>query len=404
MIDCSLDGEEAAMKFVWPVAMLATVLLTAPACSDAPTGAPAADSAGSASSGALDTGTYPVTPGPALGEAGSEVIGRRIEAQRMSSVVIGPWEVDPDLNRKDMPNAVMKPEALQDVFGHEAARVAIEHGYVTGFANARSTNDSAIPHDRRLKNFVMRFPDADAAAAVASLSAAADRLGPGPVAPIALPTHPDTHAITGVSDKGKQVVAAFTGHGPFVLYQWGEASSADIAAQLVSATLDKQLGVIDAFKPTDVAKLVNLPRDPSGLVARTIGQKEQKSINSGYAYDRRGSLNFTLDPLAMAAIEEDADVELMSGGAATVFQTKDAAAAARMVTGLVQLAAKGRPGQAGSTPTDAVPNLPGSQCVADENSNTCYATAGRYVIEAAQRDLLAAQQLAAAQYQVLQSK
>ncbi|CPX60050.1 Uncharacterised protein [Mycobacteroides abscessus] len=392
------------MKSGWFVAVLAAVSLTAPACSDAPTGAPAADSAESAPSGALDTGTYPVTPGPVLGEAGSEVIGRRIEAQRMSSVVIGPWEVDPDLNRKDMPNAVMKPETLEDVFGQEAARIAIDHGYVTGFANARSTNDSAIPHDRRLKNFVMRFPDADAASAVASLLAAADRFGPGPLSPIALPSHPDTHAIAGVSDKGKQVVAAFTPRGPFVLYQWGETSSTDTAAQLVSATLDKQLPAIEEFTPTDVTELVNLPRDPSGLVTRTIGQKEQKSINSGYAYDRRGSLNFTLDPLAMAAIEEDAGVELMSGGAATVFQTKDAAAAARMVTGLVQLAAKGRPGQAGSTPTDAVPNLTGSQCVADENSNTCYATAGRYVIEAEQRELLDAQQLAAAQYQVLQSK
>lgn len=391
------------VKPVWLVAVLATVSLTAPACSDTPTGAPAADSAELAPSGSLDTGTYPVTPGPALGEAGSEVIGRRIEAQRMSSAVIGPWEIDPDLNRKDMPNAVMKPEALEDVFGQEAARTAIEHGYVTGFANARSTNDSAIPHDRRLKNFVMRFPDADAATAVASLLAAADRFGPGHLAPIALPSHPDTHAITGVSDKGKQVVAAFTGHGPFVLYQWGEASSTNAAAQLVSATLDKQLPAIDAFKPTDVAKLMNLPQDPSGLVARTIEQKEQKSINSGYAYDRRGSLNFTLDPLAMAAIEDDAGVELMSSGAATVFQTKDAAAAARMMTGLIQLAAKGRPGQAGSTSTDAVPNLPGSQCVADENSNTCYATAGRYVIEAAQRELQDAQQLAAAQYRVLQS-
>ncbi|EIU19788.1 hypothetical protein MA5S0422_0071 [Mycobacteroides abscessus 5S-0422] len=322
----------------------------------------------------------------------------------MSSVVIGPWEVDPDLNRKDMPNAVMKAEALEDVFGHEAARIAIEHGYVTGFANARSTNDSAIPHDRRLKNFVMRFPDADTAAAVASLLAAADRFGPGPLAPIVLPTHLDTHAIAGVSDKGKQVVAAFTPRGPFVLYQWGETSSTDTAAQLVSATLDKQLPAIEEFTPTDVTKLVNLPRDPSGLVARTIGQKEQKSINSGYAYDRRGSLNFTLDPLAVAAIEEDAGVELMSGGAATVFQTKDAAAATRMMTGLIQLAAKGRPGQAGSKLTDAVPNLPGSHCVADENSNTCYATMDRYVIEAEQRELLDAQQLAAAQYRVLQSK
>ncbi|MEU9808973.1 hypothetical protein [Mycobacterium sp. NPDC050853] len=392
------------MKFFWLVAVLAAVSFAAPACSDASTGAPAADSTKSAPSGPLDTGTYPVTPGPALGEAGSEIIGRRIEAQRMSSAVVGPWEVDSGLNRKDMPNAVMKAEALSDVFGQEAARIAIGHGYVTGFANARSTNDSAIPHDRRLKNFVMRFPDADAATAAAPLLAAADRFGPGPLAPIALPSHPDTRAIAGASDKGKQVVAAFTGHGPFVLYQWGEASSADIAVQLVSATLDKQLPAIDAFKPTDVAKLVNLPRDPSGLVARTIGQKEQKSINSGYAYDRRGSLNFTLDPLAMAAIEDDAGVELMSGGAATVFQTKDAAAAARMVTGLVQLAAKGRPGQAGATPTDAVPNLPGSQCVADENSNTCYAAAGRDVIEAGQRDLLDAQQLAAAQYRVLQSK
>lgn len=392
------------MKVVWLAAVLVTASLTAQACSDTPVRAPAADSTDSAPADSLDTGTYPLTPGPALGKAESDVVGRRIEAQRMSSAVVGPWEVDPDLNRKDMPNAVMKAEALDDVFSHEAANIAITHGYVTGFANARSTNDSAIPHDRRLKNFVMRFPDADAAAAVAPLLASADRFGPQPVSPISIAGHPDTHAVAGVSDKGKQAVAAFTARGPFVLYQWGDASSTQTAAQIVSATLDKQIPAIDQFQPTDVTELVNLPRDPSGLVTRTIQQKEQRSINSAYAYDPRGSLNFALDPIAMAAIEDDAGVELMSAGVATVFQTKDAAAAARMVARLITLEAKGRPGQAGSTPTDPIPNLPGSQCVADDSTNTCYVTVDRYVIEAGQRELLDAQQLAAAQYRVLQSK
>ncbi len=178
--------------------MLAAASLTAQACSD----------------------TSARTPAAVLGKAGSDVVGRRIEAQRMSSAVIGPWEVDPDLNRKDMPYAVMKSEALRDVFSQEAVRIAIDHGYVTGFANARSTNDSELPHDRRLKNFVMRFPDADAAAAAAPLLAAADRFGPGPVSPISIPDHPDTHAAAGVNDKGKHVVAAFTPRSRFVLHEW----------------------------------------------------------------------------------------------------------------------------------------------------------------------------------------
>lgn len=131
------------MKVVWIAATLATASLTAQACSD----------------------TSARTPAAVLGKAGSDIVGRRIEAQRISSAVIGPWEVDPDLNRKDMPYAVMKSEALHDVFSQEALRIAIDHGYVTGFANTLSTNDSELPHDRRLKNFVMRFPDADAAAA-----------------------------------------------------------------------------------------------------------------------------------------------------------------------------------------------------------------------------------------------
>lgn len=214
----------------------------------------------------------------------------------------------------------------------------------------------------------MRFPDADAAAAVAPLLASADRFGSGPVSPISITGHPDTHAVAGVSDKGKQAVAAFTARGPFVLYQWGDASSTQTAAQIISATLDKQIPAIDQFQPTDVTELVNLPRDPSGLVTRTIQQKERRSINSAYAYDPH------------------------------------AAAAARMVARLTTLEAKGRPGQEGSTPTDPIPNLPGSQCVADDSTNTCYVTVDRYVIEAGQRELLDAQQLAAAQYRVLQSK
>src|SRR5690348_15200691 len=48
---------------------------------------------------ALDPGSYPTTPRPPLGEAGTDEVGRFIEGRRMASFVVGPWQVDPTLSR-----------------------------------------------------------------------------------------------------------------------------------------------------------------------------------------------------------------------------------------------------------------------------------------------------------------
>jgi hypothetical protein len=42
----------------------------------------------------LNTGNYPTRPQPPLGKAGTRFRGGAIEAARMASSVVGPWEID----------------------------------------------------------------------------------------------------------------------------------------------------------------------------------------------------------------------------------------------------------------------------------------------------------------------
>jgi len=371
--------------------------------------------AGAVDAAKLDTGNYPTTPRAALGPAGTPERGALLEAQRLANYVTGPWEVDPALTAPLAfgigPGSLALPggaKALAGFFSSDQNAALALDGYVNGFATARQ-----ISGQRQLFNIVLRFKDPAAAAAAATSMAQAEIAHPIPLPPpipttsIAIPGHPDAVAATHMFDDNtiKQtwtVVDSFTPHGLFVLMQRVQLiGPADAATALVAKTLDLQGPAIDKFTPTDPAQFASVPRDPSGLLARTLPvPKGGGSPNSNITLDAHGLLNFDGDPVTGAKNLGDAGVDLGVSAADWVYRAKDAAAATALVNTMVAKM------QADGPVSETVPNLPGSHCqkAGDGKNVTCVAAADRYVFEIGAHTLKDAQQQAAAQYLLLTAK
>ncbi|ORA35467.1 hypothetical protein BST20_17920 [Mycobacterium branderi] len=292
----------------------------------------------------MDTGNYRTTAGPPIGKAGKNAIaGPALEAMRMAPYVTGPWVVDSALNKPEavptrpLPDAKSLTLVLGDPFhrvdGGPLPDIAAAHGFIAGFSTARSSQPPDPP--QAMINAVLRFPDADAAAAAAAeLVAKNPQRGTAPAEPIPVPSHPESTASTYTDAAGSSVVQSFTAHGPFVLYQFVRISREPHHAALMAASaLDVQEPAIDRFEPTDPAKLADLPIDPSGyLEARTLAAPDRKYavLNTG-VYAPRGALHFERDPIESARLFETAGVEWVSQLLVEVYQTHNAAGAARIV-------------------------------------------------------------------------
>jgi hypothetical protein len=140
-----------------------------------------------------------------------------------------------------------------------------------------------------------------------------------------------------------------------------------------------------------------VPRDPTGLGARTVPATDATALASG-TYDPHGALHLQADPAAAQQAFTAAGVEVVSAGLTTVYQSKDAAAA-------TDLAAQLPAGDAATAA--AVPGLPQSRCAHDTPGAgslvryQCAAAVNEYAFTATSRDLTSAHQQIAAQYRML---
>ena len=333
----------------------------------------------------MDTGNYPTTTRAAYGTAGTQADGLILESNRMAGFVVGPWEVDSVLRYRDpFRTAPMSSVDYLHMYlgflkegsgGQDLDEIAAKHGYITGFSTARNpqTYPLSVYIDGRwlgLTNEVMRFADATSASAAATEMAAAPNPAPflyGPGTPVTIDDHPE--AIASVftdANESSAVVASFTAHGPYVLYQQARAGREPLrdpvgkARDLVATTLHDEERAIDRFVPTDPAKLAQLPEDPSGwLAARTIFPLDSKDSPAGEGVWQATSwLHFEDDPVDASTLFTKAGVETVAQGLTTVYQARDAAGAAMVAD---RFAADTRSMNA-VQPINGVPGLPSAQC------------------------------------------
>ncbi len=392
----------------------------------------------------LDTGNYPTTPRPALGRAGSTASGLILESNRMAEFVVGPWEVDSRLRFRDpFRTAPMNSPGYISMYlnfmsgGHNGdfGAIAEAHGYITGFSTARNPQDYSMADYltgtwQGLTNEVMRFPDADSAAAAAAEMARAGNpppLGYSDAHPVPIDDHPEASAtaLNGTSTESA-AVASFTAHGPYVLFQPARVSKAEDplytpeyrARDLVSVTLNDQERIIDRFAPTDPAKLADLPEDPSGwLAARTLFPVDSRDSPAGMGvWQPDVWLHFSDDPLESATLFRAAGADLVSQALTTVYRAHDPLGAAKVVDRL-EANTRSLPGVAGGTP---VSGLPAARCferIRGAVPDTallpiqqlwwhykCIAQADRYAFTAFSARETDAKQQIAAQYRILAGK
>ena len=350
----------------------------------------------------LDVGPYPTQPGQPMGVTGDPLRGVLVEAQRMANNVVGPWEVDSTLTGwfGFSATVLQSADALAQIGPEPFAAAASQHGFINGFASARTADGQKI-----LLNAVLRFADPGAAAAAAAdFGDIAAKTGEG-VQRAQIPGHPDAQAASytqteGSSGKRWSAVRAFTAHGQYVFMQLAQAvDGMDPAVGLVAKTIDLQGPTIDKFRATDPSEFADISLDPTGLLARTIPVPENEATTiQNTTYEQRGALHFQNDPARSATLFSETETDLVAMAKTNVYQTKDSESAARIVDGFYAEL------QPTSQPAKPVNNLPDSRCLqlADQGFY-CLGAADRYAIETTSKNLLDAQQQVAAQYAMLVS-
>lgn len=358
----------------------------------------------------LDVGNFPVAPRPPLGTATKPAIGSRLDAIRMADYVIGPWQVDPAITSLYQFAMIGSsgfplpgdPTAI-NMFGGGAGLAAGRHDYVNGFVTGRTDPGRSI-----LINAVLRMGDpAAATAAVTDMQqqALAEAVTTGTVTPTTIPGHSDTQASTyttvdSTTHATWTAVDAYTARGAYVLMQRAQSTvNPDAATALAAKTLDLQAPLIDTFTPTDRAALATLPKDPTGLLAKTLPATGTLTIIDNTTWGPHGALHRQIDPADADETFTANGVDAVISAATTTYRARDAAAASALVQTFAQ-----EVGKLGA-PTDAVPNLAGSQCFKlTAGGFYCAATNDRIAIEAQANRLRDAQQMTAAQYVMLTAK
>ena len=365
---------------------------------------------------ALDPGSYPTTPRPPLGPAGTDEAGQLVEGRRMAGFVVGPWQVDPALTQIGASPAKViqrRNEIVQVVWPAMLARLP-SLPLVAGFVSERT---STKPGDATLlRNALLQYPfpqtatDAAEALAAGALNVVDHGGGPAmtePVRPVPIPGHPEATGALMKRLEGTASVHELTvisARGPYVLIQVVQFATPERAAELAGRILDLQVPLIDTFVPTEPAPLASLPRDPSGLLARTVPLKSgQGDSMSDADYDPAGAVQLEDNPIQAGAAMQSAGVDTVAVSETTVYQARDAAAAQQLAQSLGDDIVERQSAQ----PAAGVPGLAGSRCVRTEDARTriahhwCIATNDRYTFKAVARELDNAHQQIAAQYLML---
>jgi hypothetical protein len=410
-----------------PALLLMAVAVLVAGCTTVVDGS-AVKTAGGPSPGTVDVallnpGNYPTKPQPPMGVAGSPATGALLDAQRMADFVLGPWDIDPALVARiplgasagSMP---LKTDALEVVASPEVAQAGYRHDFISGYADHRK-----VQGQKAFLNVVLRMPDPQSASAAAREMAQAFLVAPSlltpppPKSPMSIPGHPEANAVRQTFLGGDQlnwnVIDSFAAHGPYVLMQRASVTSASLDAPDVTAGLDAAAGLvakaielqgprIDGFTPTDPAQLPNVPRDPTGLLAKALPvPKGAGNVNNKATFGGYGLLHYMDDPVASAKTLSAAGVDVAVHGDDFVLQARDAASARALAD--AQLKTSTGPD---ATTADSVPNLPGSHCLkfSGDGGFWCVATADRYEFEVSGAQLNDVHQRVAAQYIMLVGK
>ncbi|MEC3915080.1 DUF7373 family lipoprotein [Nocardia sp. CDC160] len=362
----------------------------------------------------LSVGPYPSAPTDykPLYSGASDVY--EIESRRMLGYLVSPDEIDPDVTYLGGARTVDDSDGnFGDEVGLLAAPfpknwqpVAQRNRLIAGAYIWR--NNNSVRARKHITLAIMRFPSEQAA------KAAADGFADALAAPglHALPTDGLEARASSISDDKGQIFAA---HGVYAIVGHAVMPQADATAlaERLQAMLRAQLAKMADLKPTPLEDIPDLPTDPDGIMRMTLPNKYDSSdsdlfgFRQGGVYSAAGALHFERDGAAARKAFAAAGVDLVARNGATVYRTRDLAAAFGLQAALTT------PGR----DDDEFPNPPGltdAHCIQlDEPEPVrratylCAVVYGRYVaVIGAQAEFSGAEpgsfpQRVAAQYSML---
>ncbi len=310
----------------------AAIALSVAACgSDAEPAAKPAGPAYGIDISRLDVGNYPVQP-RSLGNATGDKQSRHREGQRLAEYVLHPVELDPAFGHNTWPSdrghivLDRKPLAVllaNDTFTEVAQDLVT--GWVTAASTAMDEKNGIV-----LVNAVMVFPNEQRAKEVAEQLERDDFTYNRDNQPVQVPKHPAARAHWRPQVPG---VGSWLAHGRFVVMtnvkEYAAAPNLPSHVSWIERLLDRQLPLLDQFKPTASNELKTIPLDPDGLLGRALpSPKASPSRTDGdLVVGPRGAISELLDPKFVVEDLRAAGTDLVAFGNSVVIRTRDAAAA-----------------------------------------------------------------------------
>ncbi|MVU76509.1 hypothetical protein GPX89_04540 [Nocardia sp. ET3-3] len=312
----------------------------------------------------------------------------RMESRRMLTYLVSPDEIDPDVRYLDGARTLDTSDANfadpGDIFAADAPfpkawqSIAQQNQLISGAYVSR--NNDSIRHRKYIALAILRFPtEQKAQAAVDGFFGALSgpRIHPIPLDGI------DARASSTTEVKGQ----VFAVHGVYAIVGHAMVQQADALAERLRAMARAQLDKMADLKPTPLEDIPDLPTNPDNIMGITLPNRFGTGDSdpsgglgqSGEIYSAAGALHFERDGVAARRAFAAAGVDLVARNAATVYRTRDLAAAFALQTALTTL---GRD-------DDEFPNPPGitdSQCVQLDEPEPirnytylCAVVYGRYV-------------------------
>ncbi|MBM7369151.1 DUF7373 family lipoprotein [Gordonia hydrophobica] len=344
----------------------------------------------------LDTGKYQTSLAQPAGTATTDAELDKLRAVRLGESLVYHDDVDPQLNRTSMPTYPVTPASglsgiISDV-NDEPFMKALRYGFSVAAGSKDDDNDKGYNH--------AVFVFTDAAAANTAADALADALlksrGSGERTRTRVPGAPtQMRAVNGKTSKGF-VTAALTPVGDKVVYTWADSSDAAWTATTVRVSYEKQKALLDGMKP-----ISDDPRiDPDGML-RGVLPVESGSRLSNMVLGPRTVALLANKPTEMYDAGKKAGITAAVVGDALVLKAGSDQQATEYLKTLSDQSGDPTARKAASPQDLASATCYTSKSSYGSDSADCYLAVGKYVVQASDSELLAAQQMASAEYLLL---
>ncbi|MBT0566613.1 hypothetical protein [Williamsia sp. CHRR-6] len=399
---------------------LLTVIAVATGCASTVDGK-SVTSSKSADATTLDTGGFPSAPSPQFGYAVQpDVELNYIEGQRMAEFIVLPFEINSSVRQSDTPSEVIRGrDSFQRVFRNNTAIADAVDGpnsrFLAGFVvSGRTPGDGTNDPDATgITHMVLRYTTSAGAAAAARAMFGASLRSPStgltPETPVPLPGLPNTLASTSttIEGAGLTTMTAFTSFGPYAFYTivaTSTARRAELPAQIDRA-VRMQAPFIAKFPATvsnpNVPARVKIDQNNILIYAIPADTDSRSMLGTTRAvYGVRGMATLFTDPQGTVALLAKTGSLYNAFWRSIVLRADTPLKAVELRDGLIA-----SDKQAGYEEVPPPPGVSSVSCLSLKTQagsrNGCYVLNGRYVAVVYDADPKTTQQLATAQYLIL---